>query len=133
LPTVLICGNIDFIVTGGLETLPPSYKKRLIHIHNAAICAVRTNGREMRRLAQVLAEKIKKATGPLAVVLPLGGFSAFDRPGHPFYDLKTDLVFIRTLKKLLPGSIPVKEVPAHINEPLFAQEVFKVFQGLVVS
>ena len=127
LPTVLIPGNIDFIVSGAPEGLPAAYKKRLIHVHNPAICVVRTNAQEMKRLARVVAEKISLAKGPLAVVLPLKGFSAFDSPGKPFYDLETDQVFIETLKDLLPQKILVKEVPAHINDPLFAHEVSNVF------
>ena len=51
LPTILIPGDIDFIVTGPPETLPPRYKNRPIHVHNAAICVVRTNAQEMKRLA----------------------------------------------------------------------------------
>ncbi len=127
LPTVLIPGNIDFIVSGAPEALPATYKKRLIHVHNPAICVVRTNAQEMKRLAKVVAEKIALAKGPLAVVLPLKGFSAFDSPGKPFYDLETDQVFIETLKDLLPQKILVKEVPAHINDPLVAHEVSNVF------
>jgi uncharacterized protein (UPF0261 family) len=130
LPTIIIPGNIDFIVTGALENLPAQYKERLIHVHNPAICTVRTNVHEMKRLAKFVAEKLVLARGPLAVVLPLKGFSAFDRPGNAFFDLKTDQVFNQTLKKLMPSDILVQEVPAHINEPLFAQEVLKVFHRL---
>jgi uncharacterized protein (UPF0261 family) len=64
------------------------------------------------------------------VVLPLKGFSAFDSPGKPFYDLKTDQVFVEALKQLLPGNILVREVPAHINDPLVADEVLRVFQKM---
>lgn len=130
LPTILIPGNIDFIVSGAPETLPAAYKKRLVHVHNPAICVVRTNAQEMKRLAKVLAEKIALAKGPLAVVLPLKGFSAFDSPGKPFYDLKTDQVFIEALKGLLPQKILVKEVPTPINDPLFADEVLKIFNKI---
>lgn len=131
LPTIIIPGNIDFISTGPPETLPNRYKKRPIHVHNPAICVVRTNGQEMKRLAKVVAEKISLARGPLAVLLPTKGFSAFDSPGKPFFDLKTDQVFIDTLKNLLPQNIPVREVPAHINEPLFGQEVFNSFKEIL--
>jgi uncharacterized protein (UPF0261 family) len=131
LPTVLIPGNIDFIVTGAPESLPTPYKKRLIHVHNPAICVVRTNAQEMKRLARFLAEKIIQAKGPLAVVLPLKGFSAFDSPGKPFYDLKTDQIFNEALKNFLPSTILVKEVPAHINDPLFAHEVSNIFHALI--
>jgi uncharacterized protein (UPF0261 family) len=130
LPTLIIPGNVDFIVTGALEKLPTQYKDRLIHVHNPAICTVRTNVQEMKRLAKYVAEKISLAKGPLALVLPLKGFSAFDSAGNSFFDLKTDQVFNQTLKKLVAPDILVHEVPAHINDPLFAQEVLRVFQKL---
>jgi uncharacterized protein (UPF0261 family) len=131
LPTLLLPGNIDFIVTGPPETLPASYKKRPVHVHNPAICVVRTNAQEMKRLAKVLAGKMAFAKGPIALILPLKGFSAFDSPGKPFFDLKTDQVFIETIKDLLPRHITIKEVPAHINDPMVAEEVLKVFRQMV--
>jgi uncharacterized protein (UPF0261 family) len=130
-PLLLVPGNIDFIVTGPPETLPARYKNRPIHCHNSAITVVRTNVQEMKRLARALAEKLVSALGPVALLLPMQGFSAFDSPGKPFYDLKTDAVFIETIKKQLPKNIPVKEVPAHINDPLFAEWVLKTFRELV--
>jgi uncharacterized protein (UPF0261 family) len=130
-PLLLVPGNIDFIVSGPPETLPARYKNRPIHVHNSAITVVRTNAQEMKRLARALAEKLVSALGPVALILPLQGFSAFDSPGKPFYDLKTDAVFIEAIKKQVPKNIPVKEVPAHINDPLFAEWVLKTFRELV--
>jgi uncharacterized protein (UPF0261 family) len=127
LPTVLVPGNVDFIVTGPPETLPSRYKNRPIHVHNAAICVVRTSAPEMKRLAGVVADKLRAAAGPVALLLPAKGFSVFDSPGKPFFDLAIDRVFIEAVKKMAPKGIRVKEVPAHVNDPLFAEEVLKAF------
>ncbi|MCU0578454.1 MAG: Tm-1-like ATP-binding domain-containing protein [Desulfobacterota bacterium] len=127
LPTVLVPGNVDFIVTGPPETLPSRYKNRPIHVHNAAICVVRTSAPEMKRLAGVVADKLRSAAGPVALLLPAKGFSVFDSPGKPFFDLAIDRVFIEAVKKMVPKGVLVKEVPAHVNDPLFAEEVLKAF------
>ena len=127
LPTILIPGNIDFIVTGPPETLPSRYKTRPIHVHNAAICVVRTNAQEMKRLARVVADKLRLAAGPTALLLPSGGYSAFDSPGKSFFDLSIDRVFIEAIKQSAPPGIKIKEVPAHINDPQFAEEVLRTF------
>ncbi len=133
LPTILIPGNIDFIVTGPPETLPPRYRNRPIHVHNAAICVVRTNAQEMKRLARVVAEKLRLAAGPTALLLPSKGFSVFDSPGKSFFDLATDRVFIEAIKQSAPSGIKLKEVPAHINDPRFAEEVLRTFWEITGS
>jgi uncharacterized protein (UPF0261 family) len=133
LPTILIPGNIDFIVTGPPETLPPRYKNRPIHVHNAAICVVRTNAQEMKRLARVVADKLRLAAGPTALLLPSKGFSVFDSPGKSFFDLATDRVFIEAIKQSAPSGIKLKEVPAHINDPMFAEEVLRTFWEITGS
>ena len=133
LPTILIPGNIDFIVTGPPETLPYRYKNRPIHVHNPAICVVRTSAPEMKRLAGVVADKLRLAAGPTALLLPSKGFSVFDSPGKPFFDLSIDRVFIEAVKKMVPKGIRVKEVPAHVNDPLFAEEVLKSFREITAG
>jgi len=133
LPTILIPGNIDFIVTGPPETLPPRYKTRPLHVHNAAICVVRTNAQEMKRLAKVLADKLRLAAGPTALLLPSKGFSVFDSPGKSFFDLSIDRVFIEAIKQSAPSGIRIKEVPAHINDPRFAEEVLRTFWEMTGS
>ena len=133
LPTILIPGNIDFIVTGPPETLPPRYKNRPIHVHNAAICVVRTNAQEMKRLARVVADKLRLAAGPTALLLPSKGFSVFDSPGKSFFDLSVDRVFIEAIKQSAPSGIKLKEVPAHINDPRFAEEVVRTFWEITGS
>lgn len=133
LPTILVPGNVDFIVTGPPETLPSRYKNRPIHVHNAAICVVRTSAPEMKRLAGVLADKLRAAAGPVALLLPTKGFSVFDSPGKPFFDLAIDRVFIEAVKKMAPKGIRVKEVPAHVNDPLFAEEVLQAFREITAG
>jgi uncharacterized protein (UPF0261 family) len=133
LPTILIPGNIDFIVTGPPETLPARYKNRPIHVHNAAICVVRTSAQEMKRLARVVAEKLRLAAGPTALLLPAKGFSVFDSPGKSFFDLSIDRVFIEAIKQGAPPGIRIKEVPAHINDPQFAEEVLWTFGEITGS
>lgn len=133
LPTILVPGNIDFIVTGPPETLPSRYKNRPIHVHNAAICVVRTSAQEMKRLAGVVAEKLRLATGPTALLLPAKGFSVFDSQGKSFFDLSIDRVFIEAIKQSAPPGIKIKEVPAHINDPQFAEEVLRTFWEITGS
>ena len=49
--------------------------------------------------AQLYAEKINKAKGPLKLVVPLKGWSSIDREGSVLYDPEQDRIFIRELKE----------------------------------
>ncbi len=47
LPTILVPGNIDFLVTGPLENARRLFPDRPYHVHNAAITVVRSTHEEI--------------------------------------------------------------------------------------
>ena len=47
IPALLVPGNIDFLVTGPLETAERRFPNRPYHVHNAAITVVRTEQDEI--------------------------------------------------------------------------------------
>ncbi|MBW2118627.1 MAG: Tm-1-like ATP-binding domain-containing protein [Deltaproteobacteria bacterium] len=53
IPTILVPGNMDFLVTGPLALAKERFPGRRMHAHNAAITAVGTNQREMEDLARL--------------------------------------------------------------------------------
>jgi len=94
---------------------------------------MRTNVGENRQLGEIMARKLSQAKGPVVVYIPLGGFSAIDAPGQPFFYPEANQSFIETLKRNLPSRIPVIEKDAHINDPSFAQDVTQGLQKLLDS
>lgn len=84
---------------------------------------MRTNEEENRQLAEIMARKLFRAKGPVAVYIPQRGFSAIDSPGQPFFFPEANRAFIEGLKKNLPHRIPVIEKDLHINDPSFAREI----------
>ena len=82
-------------------------------------------------MAAILGDRCNTAKGPVAILIPLGGFSAFDHPQGPFYDPKAPKVFAETLKKKLTQKIPLHTFPYHINDPEFAQALIQAFENLV--
>jgi uncharacterized protein (UPF0261 family) len=121
IPQVVVPGCINFILLGPLESLSPEYKKRKLYPFNPAVTMVRTTHEEMVTIGKVMADKVNKALGPTAVIIPLRGFSMYCRGGESLYDPEGDRIFIDTLKEHLRPQIPVTEVDADINEPVFAQ------------
>jgi uncharacterized protein (UPF0261 family) len=121
IPQVVVPGALD-MVNYFPDAIPPQFRNRLFHVHNPATTLMRTNEEENRKLGEIMAVKLSRAKGPVAVYIPLRGFSAIDSPGQPFYSPEANRVFIETLKKNLPSNIPVVEKDAHINDPSFGRE-----------
>jgi uncharacterized protein (UPF0261 family) len=131
IPTIMVPGNMDFLGGGAFELAQKRFPDRKYHRHNAAITAVRTELHEVKEMAAIMAERCNAASGPLVVLIPLGGFSAFDRPGGPFHDPRASKIFAQTFKKKLREGIPLHILPFHINDTEFAQALIRAFETLV--
>jgi len=120
IPTVLVPGNIDFLVTGPLEAARRLFPDRPYHVHNAAITVCRTSRDEMLRIADRLADICRQADGPLELLVPMGGFSAFDSEAGPLHDPIARQLFARRLTDRLAQKASIQQLPRHINAPEFA-------------
>ena len=82
---------------------------------------MRTSRIESRKLGSLVAEKLNKAKGKTALMIPRLGFSAYDRRGKVFYDPQADAAFIQSVCCSLDPRIEVLEMPCHINDEEFAE------------
>jgi len=123
IPTVFVPGNIDFLVTGPLEIAKRRFPGRPYHQHNAAITVVRTTGEEMGIVARILANNCNEAKGPWTILVPMGGFSAFDSDGGPLPDPKARQQFVQNLEETLKERSLLQVMPCHINDPEFADAI----------
>jgi len=124
IPTVLVPGNADFLVTGPLEDAKKRFPGRAYHVHNAAITALSASDEEMAFLGKHLAQLCNDAKGDYRLLVPMGGFSAFDSEGGPLWNPEGRQVFLDHLTKNISGS-QVKIFDCHINDPEFAQAVLE--------
>ena len=131
IPTILIPGNIDFLVTGPLEAAERSFPGRPYHVHNAAITVVRTQQNEIEALAKIIGELCNQAQGPWKILVPMKGFSAFDHPNGPLHDPAAPLLFVKMLEKNLDNQANLKTLPWHINDPEFARAIIEAQQKLI--
>jgi len=115
------------------DEIPDEYRTRKIYMHGPYITAIRTTPGELLQVAEVIADKANRASGPVAVVFPLRGFSAIDKEGFAFYDPETNKTFLRRLKEKLKKETEVIEVDAHILDDDFVQEVARVYDQLAKS
>ena len=127
-PTVLVPGNIDFIVTGPKEKAQDKFPGRTFHQHNAAITVVRSDPKEMEVLGHVIADTCNRAKGEWSILIPMGGFSAFDSDSGPMPDPKARQCFTDALLQHLTENTNVQTLPFHINDPHFAQTIVQVLE-----
>jgi len=131
LPRLVLPGGLDVITLGEPETVPEIYRSQPSVPHNPHITLVRVNVEQMTRLGNVAAERLNQSHGPVAVAIPKGGFSFYNRDGLHFRDIKADQAFVKTLRARLKPEIPVEEFPFHINDPNFVTEIVSFFETLL--
>ncbi|MBT3255939.1 MAG: Tm-1-like ATP-binding domain-containing protein [Deltaproteobacteria bacterium] len=132
IPTVLVPGNADFLVTGPLEDARNRFPGRAYHMHNAAITALSASDEEMAFLGKHLAQLCNDAKGAYGLLVPMGGFSAFDSEGGALWNPQGRQVFVDHLTKNISGS-QVKVLDCHINDPEFALAIIENMRELTAG
>jgi uncharacterized protein (UPF0261 family) len=110
----------------------PEYELRKKYDYDAARTFIRLSQDEMIAVADVMAEKLNRALGPVKVIIPLGGWSSLDRRGTDFYNAELDKIFVDELKKRLKRDFEVREVDSDLDTPEFAQAIVDAFDEIMV-
>jgi uncharacterized protein (UPF0261 family) len=130
-PTILVPGNMDFLVTGPLTIAQQRFPNRAWHSHNAAITTVRTSREELRTLSGIFAGLCNEARGPLKVLVPMKGFSAFDSMDGPLYDPEGPGLFAEVLQQAIHDPSGLCLLPCHINDPEFSDALIQTLEQLI--
>jgi uncharacterized protein (UPF0261 family) len=130
-PAVVAPGCLDMVNFWAVETVPEKYRDRNLYRWNPNVTLMRTTPEENARLGRIIAEKLNASTGPLAVLLPLKGLSQLDSEGNPYWWPEADRALFDALKAHLRPDIPVRELDANINDPLFADTAVEILLGLM--
>lgn len=133
IPQVIVPGAIEYFCFGGPDTIPKKYLDRKTHYHNPYNTNIRATEEEVAKTAEVMAQKLNKANGPVAVMIPLQGFSENGRKGNVLYEPETDQVFIRTLEKNLDPKVKLIEIDANINDKEFSEKAAEVMHNLMTA
>ncbi|MEU6716447.1 Tm-1-like ATP-binding domain-containing protein [Nonomuraea sp. NPDC046802] len=120
LPLVVVPGAVDVVNFGPPDTVPQALRGRPQVRHTPFSTLVRSSADDNREIAAWMAGKLAGASDAV-VLVPQGGFSDLDRPDGPFHDQAADAAFADEITTRLAGRVEVRLVPAHINEPAFAQ------------
>ncbi len=131
LPQVIAPGALDAVNFGPPETIPAPYEGRRFVRHTPVVTLMRTTAEENSALGAIMAGKINAARGPVRVVIPAGGFSAYDGPGEAFHDPAADRAFIAGLHGALDRRVAVAVRPEHINDGAFAEALVAALEDLL--
>jgi uncharacterized protein (UPF0261 family) len=118
---------------GPIADIPAKFRDRLLYQHNPAVTLMRTTPEENAVLGRLIAEKLNRAQGPTALLVPLRGVSMIDAEGAVFYDPVADGALFEALRAHLEPQVELIEVDAHINDPGFASALVDTFQRLYVG
>lgn len=134
-PCVISSGALDMVNFAAPETIPTKYAGRLFYYHNAQVTLMRTTVEENIAIATWIAGRLNRSRGEVRFLIPLGGFSALDAPGEPFWLPQASEAFASTLEaELIPtAQRQIVRLPYHINDPLFAEAAVTTFRSLVTQ
>jgi uncharacterized protein (UPF0261 family) len=133
LPRLVVPGAADIITLREPETVPREYCQQPSVPHNPHITLVRITPEQSVRLAKVMAERLNQARGPVAIAVPWGGFSFYNREGLHFRNLEADQALVNTLRAELKPAIVIHEFREHINDPSLTPKLMELFQGLLAQ
>ncbi len=131
-PQVVVPGCLDFIVFGAKHEVPEQFKDRPMYYHNPEFTLVRVTPEEQIAATQFVLDKLNQSTGPVTVVVPLGGASVMDIKGGAFYLSELNRQCWDMLKNGLKTGIRYREVDAHINSDAFADAVFEELKVILI-
>ncbi|MFC8271027.1 Tm-1-like ATP-binding domain-containing protein [Streptomyces sp. NPDC057271] len=131
-PQVVSPGALDLVKFGPLDTVPERVLDRDVRVHNPSISVVRTTAEECAELGARVAAKLRTATGPTTVFLPLRGLSTLGEPGGPYHDPEVDEALFSAVRDGLRGSaVDVVEADTHLNDPSFGRAAADLLHRLI--
>ncbi len=127
IPQICAPGGTGMIDLQSWRPVPSRYADRAYHSHNRLLSSVPMSRAERRATARLIAAKLAHSRGPTALLLPLKGLQAADRPGEWLYDPAGLAIFFDELRRNLPPSVELVELDCHINDPQFVVAALAVF------
>jgi len=133
IPQILGPGGLGFFSFGALKDLPERFRGRRTFAHNEIASGIQGTVEEMAETGKLIASRLNRSRGPVAVVIPEGGFMEYDRPGGKLYYPEGRKAFIGTLRAHLSPRIEFISMDCHINDSVYSDKVtdtaLRLFKG----
>jgi uncharacterized protein (UPF0261 family) len=118
---LVVPGCLDMVNFAQIDTVPEEYQTRKLYSWAPDVTLMRTNISENKVLGEQIVEKLKNATGPVEIIIPLKGISQIDSVGGVFYDTEANSALFESIKLTAKDEVNVIEIDAHINDDAFAR------------
>lgn len=131
------CGIPQVVVPGAVDVInvhlpiPERFEGRVHHMHLPTVPLIRASVEENAEIGAWIADKLARATAPVEVLIPTGGFSSLDIAGGPFHDPAATRAFADAIRAGVPDRIAVRKLDHHINDPAFARTVAEAVLALL--
>jgi uncharacterized protein (UPF0261 family) len=124
IPQIIAPSGVNFM-SPNRKNYKPDYQQRRKYDLDKDRTWLRLSTDELKQVAEVMAQKLNQARGPVIFLIPTQGWSTADAPGSPAYDPIEDGVFTETLKKMCQNTIEIKTIETYLNDPVFAHAVIQ--------
>jgi uncharacterized protein (UPF0261 family) len=124
---MLSCGPLERGDRGDPLWVSKGIKNRKLFIPDAFRVQARTTSQELREIAREVARKLNQSKGPVAVLIPLKGWSSLDKEEMPLYDPEADQALLDELRIHLNKKISLVELDLDLNTREFAEEAVNQF------
>jgi uncharacterized protein (UPF0261 family) len=121
IPQVVLPGAMDMVNFTTPETVPSKYADRRFYRHSPNTTLMRTTVEENAILGRWVGEKLAKSKTRPVLILPVRGFSEYDKEGGVFYDPVADKAFMDAATKALGDRGDVVCLDAYVNERVCAE------------
>ncbi|WP_299285933.1 Tm-1-like ATP-binding domain-containing protein [uncultured Tateyamaria sp.] len=129
IPQIVSPGCADLIDFAGWQDIPDAYADRPFHAHNRLIKSAGLSANERRALVRDIAARLKRAKGPVHVLMPTHGVEEWDRAGQPAYDPDGLAAMADEMGKAIEPPAQLTMVECHINDQAFADAALAVLDG----
>ena len=126
-PQIVSPGCYDLVDIVGWQPLPDKWSGHLTHAHNRLLTSIVLNNEERRQVARAHSDQLAKATGPVALLLPMHGLGEWDRECAALHDQSGLDHFIDELEATVPSNVDFQRIDGHINDAVFVQAALDVF------
>lgn len=133
IPQLVAPGASDMVDVQSWRPLPAKYADRPYHAHNRLIGSINTTLDERRAIAREIADKLARANGPTAFLLPRRGIHAWDRPGQPFHDPEGHAEYVAEFRRHIRLPVELHDLDMHINDDSFVDEALRIFDRWVAN
>ena len=131
IPQIVAAGCYDLVDVIGWQGLSEKWHGYPTHAHNRLITSVVLREADCLMVADAHLERLATASGPTALLVPVGGFGEWDRPGADLHNPQGLAAFVGRLLNECPANVQLHRLDAHINDDAFADAALAVLDGWI--